>query len=470
MEMKEEKQTNEEEVEPLTKRRLKYGASALVAILALLGILIIINVIADHESIRWDSTKAGLYTLSDQTKKALKNLKKDVNVLAFFTANSTNKVQAEDLLNEYKVTSGKIKVEFVDPNNKPALAKQYNVTRDETIVFVQDDKKEIVTNVGEAEFTGAILKLSKRETKKIYFITGHGEEDVDSGDQNGYAQIKDIIEKEGFETQKLLLPATAEMPKDISILIEAGPKTVIMDREKEMIEKYLNEGGKALFLLDPKVEEPYELGFSDILKQWGAFLKQGIIVDPDSYLVYGGTGSISIPMVQKYESHQITTNLPATAYPLAQGIFTLGKAPEGVTVTPIIKSSSGSWQETNLKETSNVQFNPETDTKGPINIGVFFTHSDKKTRIVAIGNSTFANNTFLNIDGNIDLFMNSLHWLVQEEELISIRPKTTGQTTVELTNVQTNTIFYSTVIGIPVACIISGITVWVSRRRRKTNV
>ena len=46
-----------------------------------------------------------------------------------------------------------------------------------------------------------------------------------------------------------------------------------------------------------------------------------------------------------------------------------------------------------------------------------------KSRFVTIGDSDFAANNAVRIQGNQDLFLNTINWLAQQENLISIRPK-----------------------------------------------
>ena len=49
-----------------------------------------------------------------------------------------------------------------------------------------------------------------------------------------------------------------------------------------------------------------------------------------------------------------------------------------------------------------------------------------ETRVAAIGDSDFAANAYVGIEGNRDLFMNTVNWLAQQENLIAIRPQGSG--------------------------------------------
>jgi len=87
-----------------------------------------------------------------------------------------------------------------------------------------------------------------------------------------------------------------------------------------------------------------------------------------------------------------------------------------------------------------------------------------KARIVVFGTATLAANQFLNLQGNKDLFLNTVSWLAEEEDLIAIRPKDTKQTPIVPTAAQGRLLFWVPVVVLPAVVIVCGITVVVRRR------
>ncbi len=81
------------------------------------------------------------------------------------------------------------------------------------------------------------------------------------------------------------------------------------------------------------------------------------------------------------------------------------------------------------------------------------------------GDSDFAGNSYLNLSGNRDLFMNTLSWLAEEEDLIAIRPKKRESQPVVLSYIQGRVIFWTSVVLLPGGVLIIGIAVF---RLRKT--
>jgi len=93
--------------------------------------------------------------------------------------------------------------------------------------------------------------------------------------------------------------------------------------------------------------------------------------------------------------------------------------------------------------------------------------SDKKeARLVVIGDSDFASNGVIRVQSfrNADLFLNSVNWLAEDEDLISIRPKSVTNRSVTMTSSQQRTFFLLSVAFMPLAVIGSGIYIWLKRR------
>jgi len=460
----------------LGARQTKFGSNTLVLILALLGILILVNYIVRKESgtLRYDMTKNKQFTLSDQTKKALKNLDDDVAITAFFQTDNSSRAQLENLLSEYRAKNSHIKFEFIDPDKNPTKAREFGITRYGTIVFKKGDKTEQTTGFSESDITSSILKLDRDGNKVVYFIIGHKEKDVSLTSEKGYSSIKNTLEKEGFEIKNLNLTTNSKVPDDAAVVILAGPQKALLDKEKESLKKYLDErDGKLFALVDPRKEIKEDIKISDFLDDYGISLTDGMVIDPTKAFF----GDVAAPVVEKWESHQITEGLSAAFFPGVQMAAKMEKAPENVLVSDLGKTSNDSWLETTL-DTEKVKYDSSTDKKGPISIGAA-AHLTKKVqengqevtkeglRVVVIGDSDFAVNGYETFLGNQDLFVNSLHWLVSEEELISIRPKEEDQRTVALTGRQGRIIFYTTVVIMPLIAIGAGIYVW--SRRRKTR-
>ena len=451
----------------LKGRSLKYGVNAVIITLFMIGILLFINLLAIRHHHRWDLTHARRFSLSDKTVKVLKSLDRDVLISAFFKGEER---KLADLLSQYSYRSPKVKYRFIDPDKEPGLTRRYGVTSYGTVVVECGEKEEKLDQATESELTNAILKVSRKGKKVIYFLTGHGERDIESTDPQGYNKAKKSIEAENYEVETLLLAREKEIPDDCAVLVVAGPQKQFFADEAKAIAEYLKKGGKAFFMLDP----PPALGLEDFMGDWGLRMGKDIVLDASGVGRLFGAGP-AMPLVNNYGRHAITKGFNLmTFFPEVRSVTPEEKPGPGLEVTSLVKTSTQSWGEANLKG-EKASFDPAKDLKGPVTIGAVVTKEaegeksstsgkEVKTRLVVFGDSDFAANAYYGLSGNGDLFMNSLSWLAEEEDLISIRPKTPEDRRVNMTGQQARMVFYFSLIILPLIVLGAGGVVWYRRR------
>ena len=160
------------------RRQARYGTLAATSVLVVLGILIAINYIGAKQNKRWDLTANKQFSLSDQTRNVLAKLDAPLEVLVFAKPDELQTWQ--DRLKEYEYASKKVSTEYIDPDKKPALAKQNQIQQYGTIVFNYKGRTERVTSDSEQDLTNGIIKVVTGQQKKVYFTQGHGEKDTAS--------------------------------------------------------------------------------------------------------------------------------------------------------------------------------------------------------------------------------------------------------------------------------------------------
>jgi ABC-type uncharacterized transport system involved in gliding motility auxiliary subunit len=465
-------------------RQARFGTLAAASVLVVLGILIAINYLSTRHNKRWDLTAAHQFSLSDQTKKVLQDLKEPVRIRVF--ARSDEFQRFRDRLDQYTYQSKQVSTEYIDPEKRPGLAQQVGVTALGTVVIEYKGRNEKVNSEGEQELTNALIKVIQGRQPKVYFTQGHGEKDTTSAERGGYNAITAGLTSGNFVVDKVVLAQQGSVPADADVLIIAGPKTDFLGPEIDAVKAFLARGGKVLVLLDPvlKADQPQPAGLQDLLKDWGIEAGNDIVLDVSGMGRLIGTDE-SVPVAAPpYPPHPITEKFNLlTAYPLARSMSPIEGGVNGRTAQKIVETSKSSWAETNLKSLTGGQPAKldEGDKPGPVALASAVsapapTPAPKdarkdgdnakpaETRLVAFGDSDFASNGALGVSGNRDLFLNTVNWLAQQENLISIRPRDPEDRRITLTADQERRIFYLTVLIVPGLILLAGVQTWWRRR------
>jgi ABC-type uncharacterized transport system involved in gliding motility auxiliary subunit len=457
-------------------RQARYGSNVLIMTVFFIGILVLINYIVYKNPKRWDLTEDQTNTLSAETIDALKQLAQPVVAVGFYSAqNSSAQSTAQKLLDRYKIESaGKFNYEFHDPLSEPTVAKQYNITRDSTLILTMGEQREELTFASEQEITGALIRFAHPTKRTVYFVTGHGEKDsADSGEQ-GLSKIADLLKRQNYEVQTVNLQVTTTVPSDAKVLIIAGSKIPVTETEVSIIRQYLDNGGKLVVLLDPPVQTQMKPGTPEPLVSyletaWGLKLAQDVIVD----LYNSVSQQPLIPVTNSYSGGPITDKLQniATGFPLVRTVVVSGTTETfpNINYTQLVKTQDDrAWGETDLESlsASNAPAAGDGDTKPPFFIGVAAQNATTKARIVVFGDSDFASNTWADQGANSQLFANSLNWAAADENLLTLSTKSPTTRTLALMDALTiNLILLVTVILMPLSVLILGGVVWFQRRR-----
>jgi ABC-type uncharacterized transport system involved in gliding motility auxiliary subunit len=469
----------------ILKRSTRYGFNMTIMIIIFSGVIVLVGFMSVNHKGRYDLTKAGRFTLSEQTIKILKSLKKDVKAVAFYrseeeTYHAMVKQKAEDLLQEYSYHTPKFTFKFIDPDRNPGLATKYGVTEYRIILLICGSKQEKIGFESEEKFTNALIKVTRDEVKTIYFLKGHGENDISSIQKIGYKAAKDYIERENYHTNELLLMNEDRVPKDASVVLISGPRRDFLQDEIEKLKKYVEDGGSLLFMIDPG----HPLSVKNFLESYGLKVGDDIIVDKQSH-IYGS--NYLTPIVYKYDKdHPLTRDFNLATYFYLSNSIDIEKDKEKGRYS-LAQTGPNSWAEKDMKklEGGEAEFDEGREKRGPISIaavttvpvksgldiGEFHELKEKKKegrlrvgKIIAFGDSDFANNTNINLAGNGEFFLNTIGWLAEEADLISVRAKDVKNTQLILTVAQGRAIFWIPVVVIPSLVLISGIGIY-SRRR-----
>ena len=460
------------------RRQARYGAIATTGVLVALAIVVAVNYLSARQNKRWDLTANQQNSLSEQTVKVLQGLTAPVKFVVF--DRQTDQERFRNRLNEYTYQSRQVSVEYIDPDTRPVVAKEYEIQQYGTVVVEYMGRRERVTSDTEQDLTNGLIKALSNEERKVYFLQGHGEKEPNDTERDGYSALSEMLRRDNYMVERLVLAQQKDVPADATVVVIGGPTSDLLPAELDALRRYLAKAGKLMVLIDPPVgTQPVSLPNLDALvKEWGMTLGNNVVVD-----VSGATNDPSIAVAATYPTHAITEQFGTlTVYPLARTVDAVAGGVNGRTAQPIVETSRGSWAESNLASlASGVQMEEEGgDKPGPLPVGAAVsapaaeapagtqgTSGDApkpETRVVVFGDSDFASNAYAGVPGNPNLFANAVNWLAQQEGLIAIRPTEAADRRVTMTPRWQTITLLTSVFVLPGLVFAAGIYTWWRRR------
>lgn len=475
----------------LRARSLRYGTNAVVLTAAVAAIIVFLNILAGQWRLRWDLTASKEFTLAPQTTALLRDLKQPIKAYAFVQEGYEGE-RIKSLLQEYSLQSDRFRYETVDPNKNPGLAQKYDVTMFNTVVFESGDQTRKVYSFdifgyssetggqqfqGEQAFTRAIREVTEGTAGKVYFLTAHGERNLNVE----YQSVRGYVEGEGYTVEELNIAEKGGVPADASVVVLAGPQRDYAKPELDALNLYLDRGGRLMVLLDPPGTGQPLAALEKWVAGWGLQVQRDVIADPESHYFVD-----PLSLIPEWEYHETTKQLMSErvgiVVPRARSLTETGQRPTGYAATRLLKTSEAAWGEVNF--TAERFRRDASDHAGPLALayaiepaaagesadgaggdGAGAGKAGPKARLFVMGSSAWSVNDVLNFQGNLDFFVNAINWLAGKEEMITIRPKAPEQRRVQLSGTSAAAVFYGTVAFVPLAVLLAGGAVWWRRRR-----
>jgi ABC-type uncharacterized transport system involved in gliding motility auxiliary subunit len=474
----------------LSGRAARYSANAVLYTAITAGLVVVANILVSQNDKRWDLTEAGVYSLSEKSVKAVQTLKGSLKLIAIDAPQVQDKSKTEDLLRMYAYHNSKqVKWEILNPRAKPVDVDRLGMKAGNLLYleYAEGEKKSVsrVNTIDEQTLTNAILKLTRGAAKKIYYVQGHGEPELDSQEEGGLKEFADILEDEHLKVEGLNIAQKGEIPSDAAAVILAAPKAALRDLEKAALTKYGENGGRVVLFAEPENRAVSDV--AEIAGKFGITVGNDILIDQQLQLFAGPQLAVQF-FAHQYGAHPITARLSQTAAPIFSfaSSVTSGKGDAKSTYAELVKSGPASWAEKNTSlifdsAEASASKDPD-DLAGPVSIAVALerkldpTEAEKsqedafsrQSRIVVFGDTTWILNGSLQTIGNRDLILNVMNWSVGEDGGVAIGPKSMRPSMMPMKDSEYNLILAFSFLG-PEVILLMGLFVWWSRRRLVTT-
>lgn len=471
-------------VEEENRRHLKHGSWSSFLVLFVIAAVVIVNLIMSQlptTVTQFDVSTQKLYSLTDDTKKIVKDLDQDVTLYYVVTGGKEDDT-VEKMLDRYQDLSAHIKVEKKDPNLYPKFTSEYTdeTVSDNSIIVVCGDKSRVVSSSdmwessvdystysqqttgfdGEGQITSAISYVTSESNTKLYWITGHGEA-AESDLTSGFSES---VNKSNMDVEELSL-MTSDIPDDADAIVIMAPTTDFSADEADKVISYLENGGKALIF--SSYTETDLSNFDSILENYGVERKSGMVVEGDSNRYYPQMPYVLLPEI---ESSDITEEVQDSYIiaPMAQAIVPLDSYRDSIQIESLLKTTEDSYIET---DPQNSTWSKSADSEtGPFDVGVSITETvdDKETQIVYFSSLNMMAEQFdSSVSGaNTKLVMSALNQMCQVEDTVSIPSKSLSYTSLMFTAGSMNFWGTTVMIVIPAVFLIVGFVIWMRRRKQ----
>ncbi|WP_443734449.1 Gldg family protein [[Ruminococcus] lactaris] len=476
----------------------KHGSYSVGMTVLVVAVMIVFNLVVGqipeaYRNIDVSSTK--IYDISDTSKDLLKGLDDKIDMKVLAVKDETDD-RITTFISKYAALSDKIKVEWIDPVLHPSALTEYNTSQNTIYVSCEATGKSTTISFdkilvsdsssyyysgsssytsfdGEGQLSSAVNYVTSDVQKKIYTVTGHGEDSLST-------TITDLMTKNNYTTEELNLLMTDSIPDDCDLLLMDGPTNDLSDDEVSLLSGYLGEGGKVMCLLgDTGLASLPKL--AGLLKDYGIEGADGYIADPQRcyqnqpYYIFpvmnlsgDMADGISSQMVLLMNSRGLTTTDPARdtittsafmttseqAYAVTEEDQKQGTYDLGVVATETISSDSDSSDDTSSDSDSSTDTSSDDSTES------------KESRLTVISAGSLIDqqitDAFSQLE-NTQVFMNAVTANFEGVTNLSIEAKSL---TTEYNTVQHAGGFSILVVfGIPAVVLIGGFVVWFRRRK-----
>lgn len=472
-------------------KRFRHGTYATVLTVLVILAVVLVNVgigqLATNLGLQFDLTRNARYTLGETSKDVIKRLEKDIVIYAMYNEEDNMYFADTDkLIQNFANASDKIEVVYIDVYDNPQFANQFLsgtttaigegnliVTRTDHSKFRVLDDYDLYSYeydstyytynktafAGEEAVASALLYADGDESSIVYFLTGHGETDI-----NDYYNVRVYLEEENYMSETIDTTALGTLTENDTLVISSPTRDITEDELRQLV-AYAENGGRIIYLSSLGAQLT---NFELLLGNYGVVLDNNAVYESDPNHYYG-TNSMIVPALNSHEITTLLSNNDLSAYILnSRSISTADMKNANLVQTPLLLTSDVAYTKTDLTATDTTKTVEDEEGQYTLAMAVQVTNGENEdsTRMVVFGASDFA--TSVNYyGGNIDLFLNSVRWVNADDsaESVTIVGKSLVEDTLAFTSQSQMMISAAlVVIIIPAIILVCGVVVFIRRR------
>lgn len=452
---------------------------------------------------RYDITEDRKYALSPESISYVQEIEEPIRIIVTQSTDDSNSdlgsyyTDVKNLLKEYEYAAqinnaGPIQSEYINVfeqrRRMQELVDEFGIGQPNVVIFASENKHRLITPDelyvteglerkafrGEQIFTSALLDVASPKGNSVYFLKGHGERDILGVDPiSGISKLAEQLRQRNFNIETLNLTALdSRIPEDADLIVIAGPEQPLLAREVNILKDYLNDNaGRLIILLDPAVNA----NLGDLFFEWGVLADDMVVLDNSADFVMSGGDLI----LRRFDAaHPVTETFAKNSLSVLVGLARPIRADIGapvddrLSVTPIVGGSETSWGERFYRDENQIGYHENVDLAGPVSVVVVSERSISSDlgidipggRLVVFGTSDLITNSRLTASGNLTLFLNTINWALDRNNLLSIAPKAIDNLNITLSQEEMNKLSLGLLLILPGCSALFGLFVYWLRR------
>ena len=469
-----------------------------------------INLIASRLNIEWDMTPEDIYSaeLSDVSKEIIASLDEPVEIYFLMNPDELdedyevgrvlkNALEKYDECENVTLIAG-------DPDEHPEYFSEFSDTYDlnecdvvvkgasgltkyisaQTLFITEpltsNSESDNVddysfTFVGENYITGAIKYVTDGISPAIYFLKGHNEKSI----KNDYTTLTQILESYGYVVDDINLQTNPEIPENTEVIIIAAPQEDISDKEFDVLNSYLDEGGHIAFLMSPNKSEFDYTNIDGLMYNFGIGLDYDRVYETDSNMyLEGDQYTIAAYLNERDENltwideaRMLVENGYPVVMPESRSFYSYDEVVDSnssLTSQPIIYTSSSARAENYGGIDKNGNF---TDGENLYLAAYAQDAARNDAKIIVWGNAEFASDEMINSTDydmltrtTLSAFISSVSWMYENSIEMEIGQRSFSYDYMRIESQEKANKILTIIILVPVLVAGIGILVWERRK------
>ncbi len=420
----------------------------------------------------YDMTHNNMRSLSAASINLLNQVDGPLSITAYAREDNQLRDAIRQFIGGYQEIKPDLQLDFVNTDTAPDEVRALGIRVNGELVLEYQNRTEHVRYADEKTLINAIARVSQDSQNWIAYITGHGERDMLGRANHDLGSFGARLKDRGYNIQPINLSEVPDIPINTTVLVISGPRIPLLEQETSSLLAYLQRGGNLLWLVDPGDMNFITAELPELLE---IDIAEGTVIDTASELLGTDDPTIAVITDSLYTPHPLLANFSyTTIYPHAAALLPGDSAVW--TSSPLLMTGNQTWVESSGLE-NEVSFDPSSDLQGPLTLGMALSRdsisnnlsgaSEKRQRVVVIGDGDFLSNTYLENSGNLELGMRIISWLSHRDNLIEVPVRTVSDSSLTVPRYYIGAAGIFFLIVMPLLSISIAASLWRHRRRAR---